>query len=86
MSYLIAFSKTAFNEYSNWASENTQIFIRIRSLIEAISRDPFRGVGKPEPLKYDFKGYWSRRVTDEHRLIYRVDAERILIISCKGHY
>jgi toxin YoeB len=86
MSYQIAFSKTAFDEYSNWASENPQTFVRIRSLIEAISRDPFRGIGKPEPLKHDLKGYWSRRVTDEHRLVYRVEAERILIISCKGHY
>ncbi|MCU0468061.1 MAG: Txe/YoeB family addiction module toxin [Arcicella sp.] len=60
--------------------------MRIRELIESISREPFKGIGKPEPLKHEFKGCWSRRITDEHRLIYKVFSENILIISCKGHY
>ena len=86
MKYQINFTKLAFDEFTNWAIENLKIFIRIRELIESISRDPFKGIGKLEPLKHEFKGCWSRRITDEHRLIYKVSNESILIISCKGHY
>ena len=80
MKYQINFTKLVFDEFTNWAIENLKIFIRIRELIESISRDPFKGIGKPEPLKHEFKRCWSRRITDEHRLIYRVSNESILII------
>ena len=86
MKYQINFTKIAFDEFADWAIENSKIFIRIRELIESISRDPFKGIGKPEPLKHKFKGCWSRRITDEHRLIYKVSNDNILIISCRGHY
>jgi len=55
-------------------------------LIKDILRDPFKGIGKPEALKADFKGYWSRRINDEHRLIYKITNESIIIISCYSHY
>lgn len=86
MKYQINFTKIAFDEFVDWAVDNIKIFQRIRDLIESISREPFKGIGKPEPLKYEFKGCWSRRITDEHRLIYKVSNDNILILSCKGHY
>jgi toxin YoeB len=55
-------------------------------LIKDIDRNPFSGIGKPEPLKYELQGYWSRRITDEHRLVYKATSEEVLIISCKFHY
>ncbi|MGH9949426.1 MAG: Txe/YoeB family addiction module toxin [Pyrinomonadaceae bacterium] len=60
--------------------------MRIIELIADIQRDPFSGIGKPEPLKHDFKGLWSRRITAKHRLIYRVDNEQIVISACRFHY
>jgi toxin YoeB len=56
------------------------------SLIKDIQREPFSGIGKPEPLKYELQGYWSRRITDEHRLVYKVEENLLIIISCKYHY
>jgi toxin YoeB len=63
-----------------------QIVQRIKTLIRDIDHDPFRGIGKPEPLKGNWAGYWSRRIDQEHRLIYKVTQEQILIVKCKGHY
>lgn len=64
-----------------------QVMIKkIKTLIEAIQQDPFEGIGRPEALKYNFQGYWSRRINLEHRLIYEVKDDRIVIVSCKGHY
>ncbi|HEV2884223.1 MAG TPA: Txe/YoeB family addiction module toxin [Pyrinomonadaceae bacterium] len=60
--------------------------LRIISLIREIQRDPFRGIGKPEPLKHEFKGCWSRRIDQEHRLVYQVKDERIRILACRYHY
>jgi toxin YoeB len=82
----VSFSKLAFEQYSDWASENAKTFIRIRRLVEETCRTPFEGTGKPEPLKHQFKGKWSRRITDEHRLVYEVSDSIITIISCKYHY
>jgi len=59
---------------------------RIISLIKDISRNPFQGLGKPEALKYELQGYWSRRIDDEHRLIYKIENDRLIIVSCKYHY
>jgi len=55
-------------------------------LIKDIQREPFSGIGKPEPLKYELQGYWSRRITDEHRLVYKVEEDLLIILSCKYHY
>ena len=63
-----------------------KLFERIRRLIIETTKTPFDGIGKPEPLKNELKGYWSRRLTDEHRLVYKVTDEQIIIVSCRYHY
>lgn len=83
---IIAFDITAFNDYQNWAIEDKKIFAKIGALIKDISRTPFQGIGKPEPLKHELSGYWSRRINDEHRLVYKFEKETIYIVSCKHHY
>lgn len=83
---LIQFEAKAFEEYQNWIRENKKIALRIGELIKDINRNPFAGKGKPEPLKYKFSGYWSRRIDDEHRLIYSFKENVITIISCFSHY
>lgn len=82
----LAFTPDAFNEYNEWFENNMQFVQRIKALIKDIDRDPFKGIGKPEPLKGNWAGYWSRRIDQEHRLIYKVTREQILIVKCKGHY
>jgi len=83
---LITFEKNAFEEYQEWIEIDRKLAIRIGQIIKDILRDPFTGIGKPEDLKGDFKGYWSRRINDEHRLIYKVTTDSIIIISCYSHY
>ncbi|MCC5637037.1 Txe/YoeB family addiction module toxin [Nostoc sp. CHAB 5844] len=82
----IAFEPEAFEELGQWATEDKKIFQKILSLIKDIQREPFSGIGKPEPLKYELQGYWSRRITDEHRFIYKVEEDVLIILSCKYHY
>lgn len=82
----IAFLPEAFEHFDLWSRENKKIHTRIIELIRDIGRDPFSGIGKPEPLKHKLKGLWSRRITDEHRLVYKVSNDEILIYSCKYHY
>jgi toxin YoeB len=82
----VSFSSEAFAAFCEWATTNRHIFKKMKDLINAITRDPFRGIGKPEPLKHDLSGYWSRRITDEHRLVYTVADDTIQIVSCKYHY
>lgn len=78
----VAFEPEAFEQLGQWATEDKKIL----ELIRDIQRDPFAGIGKPEPLKYELQGYWSRRITDEHRLVYKVDEDLLIILSCKYHY
>lgn len=82
----VAFSPVAFQEYNEWFDINIQLISRIKVLIRDIERDPFKGIGKPEPLKGNWVGFWSRRINQEHRLIYKVSDSQILIVKCKGHY
>jgi toxin YoeB len=82
----VAFTPIAFQEYNEWFETNDQLISRIKILIRDIDRDPFKGIGKPEPLKGNWAGYWSRRIDQEHRLIYKVSDSQILIAKCKGHY
>jgi len=82
----LQFDSIAFQNYQEWVRTNPKIAIRIGELITDIFRDPFKGIGKPEPLKYQHQGYWSRRITDEHRLVYKVTPDSIIITSCKFHY
>lgn len=82
----IAFDYDAYEEYIEWSRLDKKIFKRINQLILDICRAPFSGLGKPEPLKYKLQGAWSRRITDEHRLVYCVTKNEIQVLSCKYHY
>lgn len=82
----ISFEGGAFDDFNQWALEDRKIYKRIISLIKDISRSPYEGIGKPEALKYELEGYWSRRIDEEHRLVYKVDDDRLIIIGCKYHY
>jgi toxin YoeB len=82
----IAFERNAFDQFNGWAKEDKKTYGRIIKLIDDILREPFLGIGKPEPLKHDLEGCWSRRITDEHRLVYRVTDSEVVILSCKYHY
>lgn len=82
-----AWSEDAWNDYVYWHEQGNKHNVRkINRLIKEIDRTPFTGIGKPEPLKHDLSGKWSRRITDEHRLIYRVENETIYFYSAKDHY
>lgn len=82
----IQFTPAAFDQYNEWLTSNKNIYNRLNKLIIESARTPFEGTGKPEALKHDMKGYWSRRINDEHRLLYRVEDDYIKIIACKLHY
>ncbi len=82
----VKFSAAAFQEYNEWIDKDKDIFDKIKELIKDISREPFKGLGKPEPLKGNYSGFWSRRITQEHRLIYSVTSDTINIVKCKGQY
>ena len=81
----ITFEKEAFEQYNEWAISEPPIFRKLMNLLIECARTPFEGTGKPELLKY-FKGYWSRRITQEHRLVYKVTEDAIIVIACKYHY
>jgi toxin YoeB len=83
---LITFHQTAFDDFSDWARVDKKLFDRVRRIIIETAKTPFDGIGKPEPLKQQLRGYWSRRITDEHRLVYKVTDEYLIIVSCKYHY
>ena len=76
----------AWEDYLYWQQKDKKILKRINTLITQIKRDPFKGIGEPEPLKYNWSGYFSRRINKEHRLIYKVIDEAILIAQCRYHY
>lgn len=82
----IIFSANAWEDYLHWQQTDKKILKRINDLIKAISREPFDGIGKPEPLRHGLSGYWSRRINDEHRLVYKIDGEDLLIAMCRYHY
>ncbi|MGI5834727.1 MAG: Txe/YoeB family addiction module toxin [Bacteroidales bacterium] len=83
---IITFSKNSWEDYTSWLKEDKNMLKKINELILDIQRTPFEGKGKPEPLKYDLSGLWSRRIDREHRLVYRVKDEELLIYSCRYHY
>jgi toxin YoeB len=82
----LTFTDEAWDSYIYWQTQDKKTLKRINDLIEAAKRDPFVGIGKPEPLKYSLSGCWSRRIDDTNRLVYEVNDEEILIISCRYHY
>ena len=83
---LLSWTKEGWDDYLYWQAHNRQLIKRINSLIKEILRTPFEGVGKPEPLKHELSGAWSRRIDQEHRLVYVVNDESIIIIQCRYHY
>jgi toxin YoeB len=83
---LITFSTHAWDDYTSWLKEDRKMLSKINLLIKDIQRTPFEGIGKPEALKYDLAGYWSRRIDREHRLVYKVENNTVIIISCRYHY
>ena len=82
----IAFSRRAWEDYQYWVQNDRRVARRIARLIEECIRNPFGGMGKPEALKHEFAGCWSRRITQEHRLVYKVEGGRCLILQCRYHY
>ena len=82
----VTFSPSALNDLKLFKTGNQNLVFRILEIITDIQSSPFKGIGKPEPLKGNYQGFWSRRINDEHRLIYRVTNESIEIHSCFGHY
>ena len=82
----VTFQKAAFDEFTAWAAQDAKVFERLTRLIRESAREPFTGIGKPEPLRHNLKGCWSRRLTDEHRLVYRVTDTTLTIVSCRFHY
>jgi toxin YoeB len=87
----IVFTSHGWEDFEYWLENDPDTVIKIKHLLKSIKQNPFQGIGKPEPLKYDLKGYWSRRISSEHRLVYRVtgskgDDQRCIIIQCRFHY
>lgn len=82
----LVFSENAWEDYVYWQRTDKKILKRINSLIKAIEREPFEGIGKPEPLKHALSGYWSRRINEEHRIVYKIQDHSILIAQLRYHY
>ncbi len=82
----IVFSERAWSEYVSWQSEDKKMIKRINQLLKDVGRSPFEGIGKPEALRGDLSGFWSRRIDDVNRLVYRVSEGAIEILSCREHY
>ena len=82
----LIFSEHAWNDYLYWQKTDKKILKRINAVVKDIQRSPFEGIGKPETLKHALSGYWSRRINDEHRLVYRISDDSILIAQLRYHY
>jgi toxin YoeB len=82
----IIFSKNSWGDYISWQREDKKMLFKINDLIKDIQITPYEGFGKPEPLKYDLAGFWSGRIDREHRLVYKVNGNEILIYCCRYHY
>jgi toxin YoeB len=82
----LVFADEAWEDYVYWQRQDRKLVERINKLIAEVQRDPFAGVGKPEPLKHALSGFWSRRINDEHRLVYKVEGGSLLIAQLRYHY
>ncbi len=82
----VFFETDAQKQFDEWEKTDKKIFNRIVILLDAARQEPFKGIGKPEPLKHQLKGCWSRRINAEHRVVYKVTNEAIIVIACKYHY
>lgn len=83
---ILSFHPQAWEDYLYWQQTDKAMLRRVNALIGDIRREPFAGIGKPEPLKFNFTGYWSRRIDDEHRVVYKILDEEIIIAQLRGHY
>lgn len=83
---VLTFTENTWDDYLYWQKVDKRMVLKINELIKAIKRTPFEGIGKPEPLKYDLAGYWSRRIDQEHRLVYQVIEDEILVYTCRYQY
>jgi toxin YoeB len=82
----LIWSEKSWEDYLYWQSHDKKLLKKINTLIKDIKREPFDGLGKPEPLRYELAGCWSRRITDEHRLVYEIAENDLHIVSCRFHY
>ncbi|MDN3672984.1 Txe/YoeB family addiction module toxin [Flavobacterium branchiarum] len=87
----ICFTKNGWEEFEYWIENDTDTAIKIKELIKSVKQNPFTGIGKPEPLRHDLKGFWSRRISSEHRLVYKVSGnkgvdQKCIILQCRFHY
>ena len=86
MARLLVFSPNAWADYVYWQTQDKKTLKRINTIIEATAREPFTGIGKPEPLRGDLTGYWSKRIDDVNRLVYQVTDTELIIFNCRFHY
>lgn len=82
----LVFTSKGWEDYQYWQKNDTKTLRKINELIKVCTRDPFEGIGKPEPLKGELQGFWSRRITGEHRLVYRISEDGLQIVQCRFHY
>jgi toxin YoeB len=82
----LVFADSAWEDYLCWQDQDKRMLARINKLINETMRDPFEGLGKPEPLKHSLAGYWSRRINDEHRMVYKVATDALLLAQLRYHY
>jgi toxin YoeB len=82
----LIFANEAWDDYLFWQQQDRKMVERINKLIKEIQREPFSGIGKPEPLKHALSGYWSRRITDEHRIVYKIEQDALWIVQLRYHY
>jgi len=82
----LAWTAAAWDDHVHWQNQDCRQLRRINQLIQACLRDPFEGIGKPEPLRENMAGCWSRRIDEEHRLVYQLDADLLVILACRYHY
>ncbi|MDD4155888.1 MAG: Txe/YoeB family addiction module toxin [Candidatus Cloacimonetes bacterium] len=83
---IVSFVKQSWDDYNYRANNDKNIFKKIQDLIKDTLRDPYGGIGKPEPLKENLQGYWSKRINHEHRLVYKIESDNLIILSCRFHY
>ena len=91
MAMLIEFTAHAWEDFCYWLDHDTEMVLKIKELLQAIRKEPFKGIGKPEPLKFGLRGCWSRRITSEHRLVYVISGnkgadQRCTVLQCRFHY
>lgn len=82
----VIFSENAWEDYLYWQKTDKKLLKRVNDLIKAIKRDPFLGIGKPEKLQHSLSTYWSRRINDVHRIVYKIEDDAVLIAQCRYHY